>query len=238
MDAKWAIAELQRFVDLTERDHYLSNTQMGTLPVSRFRGETPEIQQQAEVVEQILDRVNPDWISSTRRTPTEWAQHREACQRAMARLKRRAEIEEKLGDSAPRMTASGFHPWVWEPAKAMWKNGHYRAAIQQAATMVSLETQKLTNDTSRSETDLFRYYLGRADATVDHPRLRRAGDDGSTTALSVRDGMLQFAAGLYMGLRNPASHAVDEIDENEALEQLAAFSLLARFVSECKLVTS
>jgi hypothetical protein len=41
-------------------------------------------------------------------------------------------------------------------------------------------------------------------------------------------GASDFAAGCFEAVRNPATHEMDEPPEQEALEQLAALSLLAR----------
>jgi hypothetical protein len=41
---------------------------------------------------------------------------------------------------------------------------------------------------------------------------------------------MAFAEGCYAGIRNPASHDEGELDEQSALEQLAASSVLARWV--------
>lgn len=61
--------------------------------------------------------------------------------------------------------------------------------------------------------------------------LQLPGDDDGTTALSFRRGVRAFAEGCFAAIRNRASHDVqDEISEQEALEQLAAFSVLARWV--------
>ncbi len=48
-----------------------------------------------------------------------------------------------------------------------------------------------------------------------------------------------FADGCYTAIRNPAAHEVqEELTEDEALEQLAAFSVLARWVDQAKVVTA
>lgn len=60
-------------------------------------------------------------------------------------------------------------------------------------------------------------------------------NDGSKTFRSVHQGALAFGQGCYLAMRNPLSHEADrleELPENEALEQLAAFSLLARWVEQ------
>ncbi|MFE2517686.1 TIGR02391 family protein [Streptomyces mirabilis] len=57
-------------------------------------------------------------------------------------------------------------------------------------------------------------------------------DDGSDTFRSVHRGAMALAEGCYAAIRNPNSHedGLPELPEHESLEQLAAFSLLARWV--------
>jgi hypothetical protein len=56
-------------------------------------------------------------------------------------------------------------------------------------------------------------------------------DDGSDTYKSVQRGAMAFAEGVFAGIRNPLSHEADhELSEQEALEYLAALSVLARWV--------
>lgn len=58
-------------------------------------------------------------------------------------------------------------------------------------------------------------------------------DDGSDTYKSVQRGAMTFAEGVFAGIRNPLSHEADqELREQEALEYLAALSVLARWVDD------
>ena len=54
----------------------------------------------------------------------------------------------------------------------------------------------------------------------------------------MNDGLRQYAPGVQMTIRNPATHAAEALPEQDALERLATLSLLARWVSECDLVES
>ena len=57
--------------------------------------------------------------------------------------------------------------------------------------------------------------------------------DGSDTYKSVQRGAMALAEGTFAGIRNPLSHEADqELDEQVALEYLAALSVLARWVDE------
>jgi len=67
-------------------------------------------------------------------------------------------------------------------------------------------------------------------------RLRLRPDDGT----DVHRGARALAEGLFSGIRNISAHTVaeTEIDEQRALEQLAAVSMLARWVDEAIVVTT
>ena len=52
---------------------------------------------------------------------------------------RHAEIFTPVG---PNLAASQLHSWVWHAAAELWDQGHYREAVQKAATAVEEETQK------------------------------------------------------------------------------------------------
>ncbi|CAD12002.1 hypothetical protein (fragment), partial (plasmid) [Streptomyces coelicolor A3(2)] len=53
------------------------------------------------------------------------------------------------------------------------------------------------------------------------------------------EGAAAFARGVYVAIRNPIAHELgDELKEHEALEQLAAFSLLARWVDDATVETA
>lgn len=57
--------------------------------------------------------------------------------------------------------------------------------------------------------------------------------------MSANRGVMALAEGCYVALRNPASHDVfEDLPKVEALEQLAAFSLLARFVEGSEVVAA
>lgn len=51
----------------------------------------------------------------------------------------------------------------------------------------------------------------------------------------MNSGLLAFAPGVQMTIRNSAAHGLGELDEQSALERLATLSLLARWVDECDL---
>lgn len=218
--------ELRQFEALT-RVHYPAGGMGGTTV-----GDRAQIVASAHVVEQILDRVLPTWRTDIpARSSKFWTQHHEAAQRAIVDIERSGEIAEKLGDTGPKMAAAGMHPWIWDAARSLWQSGHFRQAVTAAAVKVNAEAQNKIGRRDISETDLFKQALSTSEASEAAPRLRLADDDGGRSAQSIRRGVMAYAEGCFAAIRNPASHdLLDDLSEAEALEQLAAFSLLARWI--------
>lgn len=237
MDVEWALAELASFIEATEL--YRPPDPPGVTnfgDTRRVRGKRDQIIAAAQVVEPILDRVIPRWREAVPQDASgRWQQHRQAAVRAKAQLQRAAEVTDKLGDNAPTITASQLHRWVWEGARSLWQSGHYRDAVRAASVKVNAETQNKVNRRDISEATLFNELFGGTAATG---KLILAGDDGGQTAQSFRRGVRAFAEGCYAAIRNPASHdPQDDLAEHEALEQLAAFSVLARWVDSSRVAT-
>lgn len=245
MDVQWAIEELDHFLELTTL--YTPSSPPGlVIATSRLsnRGKPEEIVESAEVVEQIIDRVIPGWRDTVSKDGNEsvnrWCQHIEAAQRARAALRRREEVAEKLGENAPDLNAAALHPWAWEGAKSLWASGHYREAVAAAARKINAETQNKVNRKDVSEVDLFKQCFTTEDPKPGKPRLRVMPNDGSRTFQSLHRGVMAFAEGCFAAIRNPAAHldAQDELRENEGLEQLAAFSVLARWIDSAFVETA
>ncbi|MFK0012977.1 TIGR02391 family protein [Streptomyces sp. NPDC091027] len=91
-----------------------------------------------------------------------------------------------------------------------------------------------------SETRLFQQAFSQDAPKAGQPRLRLMQDDGSDTYRSIHRGAAASAEGFFAGIRNPNSHAdgLPELARHEALEQLAALSVLARRVDAATLVTA
>ncbi|MFE2823442.1 TIGR02391 family protein [Streptomyces sp. NPDC059271] len=241
VDVDWAQGELAQFLQLTEL--YRAPDPPGIMvigPRKANRGSQEDIIASAHVVEQILDRVLPRWRAEVPASPrvNRWSQHREAVQRAVVVLQRDAEIQGRLGDDAPQLNAASLHAWVWSAAQPLWRDRHFREAVTAAARRVNRETQNKVGRRDVTETPLFQTVFSKDDPKPGQPRLRLMPDDGSDTFRSVQRGAAAFAEGCYAGIRNPNSHedGLPELPEHEALEQLAAFSVLARWVDTASLV--
>lgn len=238
MDVPWALNELRTFVELTTLVRPPPTPGVIDFTDSRYPRGRGEIPAAAQVVEQILDRVLPNWRRDIDEDTTRrWQQHREAARRAIAQLEREAELRERLGDNAPVLDAAELHPWVWGGARSLWQSGHFREAVRAACVKLNAETQNKLGIRDVSETVLFQTAFSADEPNPSKPRLRLPEDDGGRTALSVRRGIMAFAEGCFAAIRNPLSHDVidGELPEHEALEQLAALSVLARWVDRSQL---
>ncbi|MEU7242847.1 TIGR02391 family protein [Streptomyces sparsogenes] len=117
-------------------------------------------------------------------------------------------------------------------ARPLWQSGHLREAVTAAAKKVNAETQNKVGRRDVSETKLFKSAFSQDAPKPGRPRLRIMASDGSDTFRSLHRGAMSFAEGCYAGIRNPSSHedGLPELPEHQALERLAAFSVLARWV--------
>lgn len=230
MNIDWAIAELDKFIGQT----VMTNASGGNLVTYRNRTAAPDVDvtKQAQVVEKIFDRVIPNWrteIASS--NSNRWTRHREAAIRAREEIVRDQEIQENLGENAPEMSAAELHPWIWSGASSLWQSGHFREAVEGALKKLNAETQNKVGRRDLSETKLFQESFSTDVPKAGKARLRRMKDDGSDTYKSVQRGAMALAEGVFAGIRNPLSHEDDqELTEQEALEYLAALSVLARWV--------
>ena len=166
-------------------------------------------------------------------TKKRWERHRQASVRAREELLRQDEVRKNLGDDAPEISAARLHPWVWSGAASLWKSGHFRSAVEDVAKKLNAETQNKVGRRDLSETKLFQEAFSDKPAEPGKPRLRRMADDGSDTYKSVQRGAMALAEGIYAGIRNPFNHEdPKDLEEQVALEYLAALSVLARWVDE------
>lgn len=236
MNVEWAIGELDKFITMTVMTN---NSRSGPGYVSITHSSStasPDtyVTKQAQVVEKIFDRVIPAWRTDIHLSKTNrWTRHREAAIRAREELIRSEEIKRNLGENAPELSAAKLHPWIWGGASSLWQSGHYREAVEGAIKKLNAETQNKVGRRDVSETDLFKQAFSLDDAKPGKARLRRMKDDGSDTYRSVQRGAMTFAEGVFSGIRNPLTHESDqELSEQEALEYLAALSVLARWVDQ------
>lgn len=235
MNIVWALDELAKFIEETTMSYPPSNPGIVDLTGRKVtRADEDTITKRAQIVEQILDRVIPDWRTIDSKVKVNrWMRHRDAAIRAKAALERQEEVESQLGENAPKLSAADLHSWVWSGAKSLWQSGHFRSAVEDALKKVNAEVQNKVRRRDISETKLFQESFSENAPHPGKPRLRRMVNDGSDTYRSLQRGAMALAEGIYAGIRNPLNHeAPAELSEQVALEYLAALSVLARWVDE------
>jgi Protein of unknown function (Hypoth_ymh). len=157
-----------------------------------------------------------------------------ACSQMLGRLD--ALIARAEAEASPSIDAEAMHPLVWGAARPLWHIGKYRQAVAAAGEALAGQLKARTGRNNTSETSLWQETFGTAEPTAKAPRLRWPGDDDDRNVRSMREGLRQFAPGVQMTIRNIAQHTTGEFEEHEALEQLAALSLLARWAEQCVLL--
>lgn len=238
LDREWVTSELSAFLDASslvpddfERDFD------GAIFVSSYKTKASEdeIVGRAHVIEKICLRV---LRTQPTRNGFDWSEHRDLALRSLAEIKRGEEVALKLGDGSPQMDAGKLHPWIWEAARPLWNSFHYSLSVQQAAVTLNANLQTKVGRRDLSETKLFQESFSLEPPKKGKPRLRFGGNDGGDSYKNRLVGASSLAQGLFSGVRNIVSHEVSvDIPEQIALEQLAAFSLLARWVDEAEVET-
>lgn len=236
MDNKWAIGELDTFVDLAQSRNdsgngFITNMSYAVTPRDQV------VTQQA-VVTRILDIFTPSWRDDHEDHPSyEFGKIRDAALAALSVLRREEEIAAHLDPPAPSLSSDNLHAWVWEPARPLWRDGHFRAAVQTAATGLDARLQDFTGRRDIFGKDLAAQCLSDDPPRPGRPRLRVPDQGHEQTTRSVQDGLRALGAACYQLARNPNSHRVDDLPEQEALELMAMLSLFARTVETCTVET-
>ncbi|MFF7362329.1 TIGR02391 family protein [Streptomyces sp. NPDC008125] len=233
INREWAISKLRGYIEAASITYVPDGP--NTIGFWTYKLDKPkaEVQAATQIIEQVLDRTLPGWRTAEWTEPKRqpfWRE-REAAHRAIAQLEAEQELADNLGSGAPQLDASTLHPWVWGSVQGLWSSGHYRQAVGVAAVAVNAHSQAKLGRKDLSESKLLGDAFSLKDPEPGKPRLRLPPKEDSDTWRSRHDGAAAFARGVYAAIRNPIAHeAGDELDENEALEQLAAFSILARWI--------
>ncbi|MFJ3601117.1 TIGR02391 family protein [Streptomyces sp. NPDC090126] len=233
INREWAIAKLRDYIEVASITYVPDGPNSIGFWHHKLDKPKAEVQAATQIIEQVLDRVLPEWRTAEWKEPARqpfWRE-REAAHRAIAQLEAEQELVDNLGSGAPQLDASTLHPWVWGSVQGLWGSGHYRQAVGMAAVAVNTQAQTKVGRKDLSESRLLGDAFSTKDPESGKPRLRLAPKEDSDTWRSRHDGAAAFARGVYAAIRNPIAHeAGDELEENEALEQLAAFSILARWI--------
>jgi hypothetical protein len=241
IDAEWASKALEEFVRAMDEVGYNNTPGSGVVMLGTHeRLADGKVAELAHVAEQIFDRALPEWRTADDR-PTDvrhqarWNHLRDWAGRGIAALRREQELREKLGENAPQISAARLPPWVWGGAKPLWGSRQFRSAVEDAKK-VNAETQNKVGQREISETNLFKESFSLDPAALGKLRVRRMQADSSGTYKSMQRGAMRLAEGIHAGIHNPFNHGDPaDIDEQVALEYLAARSVLAGWVDESTL---
>jgi hypothetical protein len=234
---EWMLTELSRYVELAGKR---KNAWSGHGPWQTL---DDELNDQLGVVIPILRRLIPGWTIPKGLSIVDYGEYgvlRPIVVVEITKLERREELQRYLGDApSPRIRADELHPWVWTAARTFWESEHRREAVRSAAAAINAQLQKKVDRRDLTDAALIRECFGMKEPLAGKPRLRfvevQPGTDDWT---SRHQGALEFGAGRMLAIRNIATHADPEIEwaEQEALEKLAALSVLARWVDEAVVV--
>ena len=213
----------------------------------RYEGDaTTKMRGMLPLMRDIAARVQPNLVSDLQEAEPDvdeylrpvwrWVGVKEAAQTLVGVLKNHSLREQILGPSGPALAAEGLHPWVWHAAVDLWDDGHYKHAVNGAAAKVEEQTQLKLDREDLSGTKLYTEAF-RLDTKPGERRLRfmhltelTADGNRTQTWKSAHQGAMNYGQGCAEGIRNMNAHGTRELDEKEALEYLAALSVLARWV--------
>ena len=154
-------------------------------------------------------------------------------------LETREESQRILGPVGPTLVGSQLHSWVWAAAADLWDDGYHEQAVEEAFKRVEHRTQRKVDRRDLGGRKLYTNAFSLNDPTANMPRLRFPDikkDERPDDWTSAHEGAMHLGMGCAQGIRNRRAHLSDDITEQEALEQLAALSVLARWVDECEAV--
>ncbi|MEV5437211.1 TIGR02391 family protein [Streptomyces sp. NPDC052682] len=245
MDRDWMRQRLEAFDALATEYLSLKGTTVGrTLLSSGTTGVHPkagalldQVYAADATLKKILKCLDPelatDWALDTANGV---AYARRQAQRGLGVLADMDEWATRLKPDAPSLPADQFHPWVWDAARTFWESKHFRAAVHAAASSISAHLQSKLGRRDVTDATLVQEALSSNAPEPGKPRLRFPGDPTNPDVKTRQRGALLLGQGAYSALRNPAAHGVTDLPEQEALEQLATFSVLARLIDSCQVV--
>lgn len=198
----------------------------------RVRSALPLVREIANALEPSLAQEFSEWPQGVQH---HWTRARKAAVELRGAVKAQAAIAEVIGPVGPQLGAHSLHPLVWSAAAKLWDDGHHSQAIQAAASAVEGQLQAKLDRPDIAGSDLAAAFSVKS-ATSNLPRLRLPGfQPGSKTHTSAHEGTSALIRGTMLAIRNNASHpGGPNPTPEEALEQLATLSFLARLIDRAQ----
>lgn len=235
MDDEWAIGVLQGFIDDCER-HRTQYEREHPYPSPQTDQLKADIMADVPLIERIAGQAWPEWREyKGQMGPMGWEYDPPLAiaRQTLILVTRREEIADKLSPTGPTLAASALHPDVWQAAQSQWRHDHFGDAVRAASRSVNAALQNKVGRRDVSEAPLVRESFSLDPPKPGSPRLRLMENDGSDTYRNLHLGAIAFGSGCFTAIRNVLSHAYGEAaepPEQLALEYLAAFSILARWI--------
>jgi uncharacterized protein (TIGR02391 family) len=142
-----------------------------------------------------------------------------------------------IGAAAPRRESSldWLDPAIAEAAQKLFDDAHFMEAVTQASLALARQVRVfagLEPESVLDGVDLMGHAFGGTD-----PPIRIPAEDPQTQG-NLQEGTRLMAQGVMRGIRNPLAHRRIELSMDEAMEMLAAMSLVARRARRAKDATS
>lgn len=232
MEVEWALEQLEQWKHLNERIR-LPSEEATPNRKTRKRGTLVELWNIDNVVKAIAEATYeavPRYVSE------------EGVQTLIWDLTDGADVRERLGltVAAPTFRANSMHPWVWDAARPHWTSGNHDAAVWAAAVNVNSRLQHKVERYDIGESKLLNEVFSIQPPEENRPRLRLVDATNPDLFKDVHLGAAALGRGLYSAVRNPLNHVdaeVHQIGEGEALEALAGFSLLSRWIDRAEVAS-
>lgn len=161
-----------------------------------------------------------------------------AAKTAIAMLEAQLTLFTSAPPLGPAINVAGLHPWVAGVAASLWEGGHHRQAVEDACRTIEVRLRAKLGIDGDTLTNLVTNAFTPNPAKSGETRLRFTQfKEGTTDWTNAHEGAMAFGRGCAMRIRNMYTHG-QEPSEQEALESLAALSLLARWVDDAQVVTT
>lgn len=161
-----------------------------------------------------------------------------AAKTAIAMLEAQLTLFTSAPPLGPAINVAGLHQWVADAAADQWDNGNHRTAVTEAAREIEIRLRSKLGASGGTLTQMITDAFSTSPGNSGTKRLRFAGfTEGHSDWNDAHEGAMFFGRGCALRIRNLAMHG-HEPSEQEALESLAALSLLARWVDDAQVVTT
>lgn len=193
----------------------------------------------ARVIAQTAGHVRIDSLGPSYASPNaaRWTSAASALRTLRAGIAVAEEAQAIVGPKGPSMAATSFHPWIWHAAIDLWSSGHFREAVQKAATALeSLTAAKLGSTLSGAP--LFQSAFGSDEPKPGTPRLRFDIPLNTDAWKNQHGGSRDIGQGAMALIRNESTHHTNSLSPDVAFEYLAVLSVVARQVEKAEVRTT